>query len=1008
MTTSGDEQDTAVAVIGMAGRFPGARSVDELWRNLCEGREAVTFFSAAQLRAAGVADAELRDPAYVPARAVVDDVELFDAAFFGFGVRDAEILDPQHRVFLECAWEAVEHAGYDTSRYEGHVGVYAGSAISTYLLALLADPALVASVGGYRILLANDKDHLTTRVAHQLDLRGPAVTVQTACSTSLVAVHVATQALLARECDMALAGGVAVSLPQVSGYRYEPQGIMSPDGHCRAFDAEARGTVAGNGAGVVMLKRLADALADGDTVHAVVLGSAVNNDGAGKSGYTAPSARGQADVIAEALDAAGVAPGSVGYVEAHGTGTGLGDPIEVAALAEAMDRDGAAAECLLGSVKTNIGHLDAAAGVAGLIKAVLALREGVVPGTLHFERPNPRARLAESGFTVHPRTRTWPDRAGPRRAGVSSFGMGGTNAHVVLQEPPPAPPPGPDSPDRQVFLVSAASPAALAEASRRLAEHLASAPGQPLADVAYTLQVGRRALRYRRAVVGESAAVVGAALAEPDAGVQPVPDTDRDVVFMFPGQGAQRAGMAASLYAREPLVRRVVDECAGRLRRPLGVDLRDTLLRGAGDLRDTALAQPALFVVEYALARLWMSWGVRPEAMIGHSIGEYVAACLAGVFDLEDALELVAARGRLVSELPRGAMLGVPLPVAELEELVEDGDGLAVAAVNGPRVGVLSGPVEAVAARAAALAARGVPTRLLHTSHAFHSPVLDPVLDAFTAIVAAVPRRAPKLPYVSNVTGGWIGEDEATDPAYWARQLRGTVRFADGVRTLLADGPRVLLEVGPGDGLGALAAGHDGEHRPVVVATLPPTDAATIGGAAVPDSLARLWSAGVPVDWAAYHAATRRRRVPLPTYPFQRRRYWVEHRPGATGPPTVYPGEPGAVPPATASPPAVDGRVSTPPGTDLERALVELWTQLLGAQPIGIHDSFLDLGGHSLLATQLTARLEDRFGVAVTVEQLFALRTVARLAEHIEEHLVARLEELSDDEVARLTADEGR
>ncbi|MER7004172.1 beta-ketoacyl synthase N-terminal-like domain-containing protein [Dactylosporangium sp. NPDC000555] len=1014
MTTSGDEVGTAVAVIGMAGRFPGARSVDELWRNLCEGREAVTFFSEAQLRAAGVADAELRDPAYVPARAVVEDVELFDAEFFGFGVRDAEILDPQHRIFLECAWEAVEHAGYDTTRYDGHVGVYAGSAISTYLLALLADPALVASVGGYRILLANDKDHLTTRVAHKLDLRGPAVTVQTACSTSLVAVHLGTQALLARECDMVLAGGVAVSLPQVSGYRYEPQGIMSPDGHCRAFDAAARGTVAGNGAGVVVLKRLADALADGDTVHAVILGSAVNNDGAGKSGYTAPSARGQADVVAEALDAAGVAPGTVGYVEAHGTGTGLGDPIEVAALAEAMDRVGGAPECLLGSVKTNIGHLDAAAGVSGLIKAVLALREGVVPGTLHFDRPNPQARLAEAGFTVHREPRAWPHRHGPRRAGVSSFGMGGTNAHVVLQEPPRAPAPGPGRPgrDRHVIVLSAASPAALAAAEQRLAAHLVATPQQPLADVAYTLQVGRRAHRFRRAVVGESAAAVCAALAAPDgAGPRPsaVPDTDRGVVFMFPGQGAQRAGMAAGLYAREPLVREIVDECAGLLRAPLGVDLRDALLHGAGDLRDTALAQPALFTVEYALAQLWMSWGVRPEAMIGHSIGEYVAACLAGVFDLKDALELVAARGRLVAQLPPGAMLSVALPAAELAELAAAGDGLAVAAVNGPRVGVLSGPVEAVEAVAAALAARGVPARRLHTSHAFHSPVLDPVLDAFTAIVAALPRRAPQLPYVSNVTGGWIGKDEATDPAYWARQLRGTVRFADGVRTLLADGPRVLLEVGPGDALGALAAGHDGEHRPVVVATLPATDAATIGGSAVSDALARLWSAGVPVDWRAYHGTARRRRVPLPTYPFQRRRYWVEHRPGALPVPTAAAStaEPGAVaPPAAVAPPPDDpGRVVTPPGSDLERALVELWTELLGAQPIGIHDAFLDLGGHSLLATQLTARLHDRFGVAVTVEQLFALRTVARLAGHVEELLIARLEALSDDEVARLAAD---
>ncbi|MFF8955215.1 type I polyketide synthase [Streptomyces sp. NPDC014894] len=1014
----------AVAVIGMAGRFPGAPSVDALWRNLCEGRESVTVFSPDRLAAAGVPERERSDPAYVPARAVLDGVELFDSAFFGFSARDADLLDPQQRIFLECAWEAVEHAGYDTARHPGHTAVFGGAAISTYLLGLLADPALVASVGGYRILLANDKDHLTTRVAHLLDLRGPAVTVQTSCSTSLVAVHLATQALLTGQCDMALAGGVAVSLPQTAGYRYEQQGIMAPDGHCRAFDASAAGTVPGAGAGVVVLKRAVDALADGDTLHALILGSAINNDGAAKSGYTAPSARGQAEVIAEAIGAAGVDPGSIGYVEAHGTGTALGDPIEVAALAEALerngaaaeapDRDGAAAACVLGSVKTNLGHLDVAAGVTGLIKATLALREGVLPPTLHFEKPNPHSRLAAAGFTVTSEAAGWPPRNGPRRAGVSSFGIGGTNAHLVLQEPPPSAPGDDPARERQILTLSGATPRALADAAAHLAEHLRTRPTAALADTAYTLQVGRRQLRHRWAVPCGSTEDALAALDGVSAsGGDDAADADRRVVFAFPGQGAQRAGMAALLYESEPAFRATVDRCAGILVPHLGFDLRGPVFGSGGradapyGLDDTALAQPALFVVEYALAKLWTGWGVVPEAMIGHSVGELTAACLAGVFALDDALALVAARGRLVQGLPPGSMLSVGLPEDELRDLAKG--GIALAAVNGPRLGVLSGPAREIDECARRLADRDVAVGRLRTSHAFHSAMLDPVLDAFAALVGQAPRHEPRIPYVSNVTGDWVTAAQAGSPAYWAEHLRTTVRFGAGLNTLLDGAPRVLLEVGPGGALGSLARRAGGAARPVTVASLPADDPAAAGGARLPDALARLWTAGVGVDWAAYHAGERRARVPLPTYPFQRRRHWVE---AAGRHPHVDPAVPvpadaravAAAPEAPAVP--ASPAAAEPPRTEVERVVVAVWRDMLGEEAIGVHDAFVDLGGHSLLATQVTARLRERFAVPLTVEELFDLRTAARLSERIEEALNERLDLLSDEEVARLVAEE--
>ncbi|HSF40966.1 MAG TPA: amino acid adenylation domain-containing protein [Thermoanaerobaculia bacterium] len=898
--------DDRIAIVGMAGRFPGARDLAAFWDNLRRGVESITFLDDRDLEAAGV-DAAVRSQAnYVPAAGLLDDVELFDAAFFGYTPRDAEITDPQHRLFLECAWEALEDGGQVPGALTGKVGVFAGVSTNRYLWNLYSNPEVVRSVGPYKLSIANDKDHVATTVSYKLNLTGPSLNVQTACSTSLVAVHLACRSLLGGECDLALAGGASIALPQKAGYLYQEGGIRSPDGHCRAFDARAQGMVGGSGAGAVALKRLADALADGDPIHAVILGSAINNDGSGKIGYTAPGIDGQAEVIASALAASGVDPRTVTYVEAHGTGTPLGDPIEVAALSQAF-RSGTDERsfCALGSVKTNIGHLDAAAGVAGLIKAVLALEHRELPPSLHFETPNPEIDFESSPFYVNSRLRGWEVEGGaPRRAGVSSFGIGGTNAHLVLEEAPlPKPRAGAPGPREHLLVLSARTETALAAAAERLRRRLATEPEADLGDVAWTLATGRRAFEHRRALVCRDTAEAVALLASGAASERVFSGTagagEPDVVFLFPGQGAQHAGMGLSLYRSEPVFREELDRAAEILAPHLGLDLREVLDPEAGNpeeagprVEDTAIAQPALFAVEHALARLWMSWGVRPRAMLGHSVGEYVAACLAGVFELQDALELVAARGRLIASLPRGAM--VSLPLSETETLPWLRGGLALAAVNGPARCVVSGPEPEIQALLEELAQRRVSGRRLRTSHAFHSAMMEPVLAEFGARVGRVRLSEPRLPYVSNLTGSWITASEATDPAYWVRHLRSTVRFADGLSTLLegtAPSSRVLLEVGPGHALASLARRHPARTpSDRVVASLGrPDGAAQDEGEAILASVARLFTAGAPIDWAARHAPVRGRRLSLPTYPFERQRYWIdavrsgERRPAASG-----------------------------------------------------------------------------------------------------------------------------
>ena len=891
-----------VAVIGMSGRFPAAPDLETFWSNIRGGVEAVTTFTPDELRAAGIGDAVLGDRDFVNAGAPLDGVELFDAAFFGYSPREAQTIDPQQRLFLECAWEALERAGYDPLASGGRVGLFAGCAISSYLSLIYANPEFVALTGPLPVLIGNDKDYIATRTAYKLNLSGPSITVQTACSTGLVAVVLARQALVDAQCELALAGAVNVRVPQRTGYRYDPGGIYSPDGHCRPFDARAAGTVFGNGVGVVVLKPLRKALADGDHIHAVVKGAALNNDGARKVGFTAPSLEGQTAVIVAAYDDAGVDARSVSYIEAHGTGTALGDPIEVEALSRAFGATTAdTGFCALGAVKASVGHLDPAAGVAGFIKTVLALEERTLPPGVNFEEANPAIDFASTPFYVPSRAIPWDANGSPRRAGVSAFGIGGTNAHVVLEEAPERARSRNRRAD-QLIVLSARTGAALARSAERLADDLERRRDAGLADVAYTLQVGRHEFEYRHAVVARKRDDAVAALRRGAPTMSTTGEAlgDLPVVFLFPGQGSQYPGMVASLYRRERVFRRALDHCCSVLEVQTGRDLRRLLLRedraGRGavaELSRTQMAQPALFVVEYALARLLAAWGIRPAAMLGHSVGEYVAACLAGTFALEDALALVAARGRLMQSLPTGAMLAVPLAESDVASYLDD--DLALAAVNGSSLCVVSGPNAAVAGLESRLGAAGLATQRLHTSHAFHSRMVDPILAEFEQLVAEVPRVAPTVPFVSNLSGTWIREDEAVAARYWAVHARQTVRFSDGLGELLCDSPAALLEVGPGRTLARLTQRHPARAAHHVVASMLPHAAENADGAAtLLAAVGEIWVAGAPVEWRALHEGERRRRCPLPTYPFERNRYWVE-TPAASAPPAVAAPQPATV-----------------------------------------------------------------------------------------------------------------
>lgn len=865
-----------VAIVGMAGRFPGARDLAEFWSNLRDGVESIVALADAELTAAGVSPEDFEQPHYVKAAPKFEGMDLFDADFFGYSAREAKIMDPQHRLFLETAWAALEHSGYDAAQYDGSVGVFGGAGTTAYLGNILSNLEQGEGIKGENVGLGFELAFLTSRVSYKLDLRGPSFPVQTACSSSLVALHVACQSLLNYECDMALSGAVSYKVPENTGYPYQEGAFLSPDGHIRPFDADARGTVFGNGVGVVALKRLEDALADGDAIHAVIKGSAVNNDGGVKASFTAPTAAGQAEVITEALAAAEIAPESIDYIEAHGSGTVIGDSIEVQALSRAFDNAGS---CALGSVKGNVGHLDAASGIAGLLKTTLALKNELLPPSLHYTRGNPDIDFANSPFHVQAESAPWPRAEHHvRRAGVSAFGFGGTNAHLILEEAPALEASAASPRPTETLILSARTAEALEQATDRLATHLRRE--QPnLADAAYTLAVGRRAFPYRRTVTGRDPESVAAALETRDPAhvlSSHVASNAAPLVYVFSGQGSQHSGMAHDLYLQEAAFRACVDECAEFLRPELGADIRDIVFTHDSRLDQTEWAQPALFVIEYALAQLWKSWGITPTAMIGHSLGEWAAACHAGVFSLPDALRLVTLRGRLMQAQAPGAMLNIMADRTAVEAALTE--GLSLAAHNGPRDCVISGSHEAIQSFTTLAEERGWATQPVATSHAFHSVLMEPMVAEFAAAVAGVGRQAPHTPFVSNLTGTWITDEQATDPDYWGSHIRATVEYATGVRAAAAEPGTTLLEVGPGQTLSSLArriltgAGIEA----TTLASLPHKRDRRTPSETIQRTLGTLWRTGTAPDWAAYYAQQERHRIPLPTYPFQRKRYWLE------------------------------------------------------------------------------------------------------------------------------------
>ena len=968
--------ETTIAIIGMAGRFPGARNIDELWEVLRSGKETTSFFRENELDSS-IDNSVRHDPNYVGARGVLDGAEMFDAPFFGISPLEAKLMDPQHRIFLEVAYEAFNNSGYDPEAYDGTIGVFAGSHNNSYYHShVKRAPELVQRLGEFQTMVVNEKDYLATRVAHKLNCTGPALSIHTACSTSLVATVAAVESLIMGDCDMALAGGVAVTAPQRVGHLYQEGAMLSKDGHCRPFDAEASGTVFSDGVGAVLLKRFDDARRDRDNILALIRGAAFNNDGSTRMSFSAPSLDGQAKVIAEALSRARVSADSVTYVEAHGTATPLGDPIEIAALTDVFRADSDRNQyCAVGSIKSNFGHLTAASGVAGLIKTVLALQHKQIPPTLHFQRPNPEIDFARSPFFVNKELRAWDRSSTPRRAGVSSFGVGGTNAHVVLEEAPQKR--TDESVAARPFEIvpfSARSRTRLESMRHELGDFLRRNGELSLNDVAYTLQQGRKHFRYRQFLVCQDTEDLVRQLSD-DSGqgtpVTEVPGTEQAITFLFPGQGSHYPAMGAALYTISPVFAGAVDSCAKGFSEIMGEDIRDWLLdtRSSSAAREdkleqTLYAQPAIFTIEYALARLWMHWGVEPDVMIGHSIGEYVCACIAGVFSLEDAVRMVAMRATLMQSMPAGSMLSVRMDNESVEQLLDE--DVSVASINAPSLCVVSGPEESIARFQRKLERRNVVCSRLHTSHAFHSAMMDPVIERFLKVARISTYSRPELPFISTATGTWIRDDEAQNPQYWASQLRKPVLFSKAAETALKIGPQVLLEVGPRATLGTLVRQQPAAKRQVTyVASSLADKPGPEEWRALVTALGRLWSQGIAIDWKSVLSG---RRVPLPAYPFEHERCWidVEGLSEAEGEPVIQ--EAKVIEYGEQQMATIDGSRAQKLVTEIQQVLEEVsGMEVVGADS---NASFLDIGLDSLTLTQAAIMLTKRFDVGVTFRQL--------------------------------------
>lgn len=968
-----------VAIIGMAGRFPGAASIDELWANLCNDVESITFFSRDEV-GPGIDPDLLNDPDYILARGFIEDADMFDASFFGIGPLEAKVMDPQHRVFMELSWAALENAGYDSESFPGMIGVYAGVGDNHYYPNnVLSHPDLVKTVGNFIIGYGNEKDYIATRASFALNLTGPSVSSNTGCSTTLLAVDQAFRALLDYECDIALAGGVDIYVPQKSGFLFQENGVFSKDGHCRPFDSKATGTLFNDGAGVVVLKRLSDALTNGDRIYAIIRGAAKNNDGANKVSFLAPSVVGQAKVISLAQAQANVKPEDISYIEAHGTGTPLGDPIEIEALTEVFRAQTKKKQfCLIGCIKGHIGHPTIASGVAGLIKAALCLYNEQIPATLHFKEPNPRIDFENSPFKVVNKLTPWPRSTTRRIAGVSSFGFGGTNVHVILEEAPQKTPSSPSRP-KQLLLMSTKSEGSLKKCAENLRKFFQQNDDVVLADAAFTLIKGRRSFAHRQFVVCEDIFDVIGLLEKPDplrCQSRVCEERDPQIVFMFPGQGTQYVNMGKNLYDHEPLFRETVDKCCEIIQPHLGCDLRDFLYpapeevdKASESLKNTYYTQPALFIIEYSLSRLLMHWGIKPSATIGHSIGEFVGACLSGIFSLDDALKLVAIRGRLINERPPGSMLSVRRGASEIEKLMPE--NIDLAASNSPNLCVVSGSHEAVSAFEEILGTENIPCKRLHTSHAFHSVMMEPVVEIFTREVSSVNLNPPQIPLVSTAKGEWMSDEDAVNPSYWGRHLRTAVRFSDGVEELLKKESVVLLEVGPRTTLATLTRQHFSANKRIpVTSSLNDTHIDGAEWTALLSSLGFLWLHGVTLDWDAFYSNERRSRIPLPTYPFERKRFWLDPQPrfgkaeSLGGPYESFEAEEKGDVQEQLSPKSSEEA--------LELHLVKSIVETTGMSLEGIDPAvtFLELGMDSLLLSQLAQKIKSDFGVKVTFSHL--------------------------------------
>ena len=989
-TTDNRQRTTDVAIIGMSGRFPGAENVEQLWKNLLDKKNSISTWSVDEIDPS--IPAELRnDPDYVKARGVISDADKFDAVFFGVNPKVAALMDPQQRVFLETAWAALEDAAYDPAQFSGLIGVYAGMGNNTYFTRnVIGHPELIEQVGDFAVMTANEKDYIATRLAFEFDLRGPALSIHTACSTSLVAIAQAFKALRDGECDMALAGGIALTVPFNSGIVYNEGGMYSPDGSTRTFDAEGKGTSFSDGTGIIVLKRLEDAIRDNDQIYATIKGAALNNDGSDKASFTAPSVRGQAEVIAMAQADAGVSPSEISYVETHGTATPLGDPIEVEALTLAFGGKTNGHHCVIGSIKSNIGHLTPAAGAAGVIKTALALREEVIPSNVGFENPNPAIDFANSPFRVANENIAWPRTGTPRIAGVSSFGVGGTNAHVIIAEPPMAKASS-ASREKQLFFLSAKSKTSLDTMTENLRTWLEAHPKSNLADAAYTLQVGRRHFKHRRLIVGGSHGEVIEAIANKDTnliGTRELHEAAPGVVFMFPGQGSQYVNMGRDLCDSEPVFKQHFDQCCDLFAKEFGTSpgsgpgasLRDIIFPKTGEeekaaeqLKQTIYTQASLFTMHYSLAKLWMHWGITPDAMMGHSIGEFAAGCLAGVFSLEDAVKLVANRGRMMQELPGGSMLSVR--AAEEDVLKKLPAGCSIAANNGPQLCVASGPHETIAKLQADLEKDGITCKLLVTSHAFHSPMMEAIVAPYKKVVESVKLSAPRIPIISTVTAEWLKDEEATSSTYWSDHLRATVRFAQAVKFAWSPGSeagagsadRVMLEVGPRTTATTLARQQSSDtKKQAAVSSL--SDSAGNGNELTQllKAVGGLWQSGVLVDWKKFYEREERHRISMPTYAFERVRHWVD--------PVAMVADGGrAIASTTIEAPVPNsGDANLTPKEALIAQIKHLLEESSGLElaEASPDETFLEMGLDSLFLTQVATSLSKKFGVKISFRQL--------------------------------------